>query len=125
MIISPEIDLQYVEIPPLLIQPFVENAIWHGLMHKEFGGKVSILVNLLTENMLEIQIIDNGVGRDKSAEYKSKTATKHKSFGMKVTNERIELINQIYKTDAKVEIEDLYDDTKCGIGTKVTIQIPI
>lgn len=125
MIISPEIDLQYVEIPPLLIQPFVENAIWHGLMHKEFGGKVSILVNLLTENMLEIQIVDNGVGRDKSAEYKSKTATKHKSFGMKVTNERIELINQIYKTDAKVEIEDLYDDTKCGIGTKVTIQIPI
>jgi Histidine kinase/7TM diverse intracellular signalling len=125
MIISPEIDLQYVEIPPLLIQPFVENAIWHGLMHKEFGGKVSILVNLLAENMLEIQIIDNGVGREKSAEYKSKTATKHNSFGMKVTNERIELINQIYKTDAKVEIEDLYDDTKCGIGTKVTIQIPI
>lgn len=125
MIISPEIDQQYIEIPPLLIQPFVENAIWHGLMHKEFGGKVSILINLLAESMLEIQIIDNGVGREKSAEYKSKTATKHKSFGMKVTNERIELINQIYKTAAKVEIVDIYDDKQCGIGTKVTIQIPI
>ncbi|MBP8155670.1 MAG: histidine kinase [Leadbetterella sp.] len=125
MNISPEIDQQYVEIPPLLIQPFVENAIWHGLMHKELGGKVSILVNLLEENMLEIQIIDNGVGREKSAEYKSKTATKHKSFGMKVTNERIDLINQIYKTKAKVEIIDLYDSNQIGIGTKVIIQIPI
>ena len=94
-------------------------------MHKEFGGKVSILVNLVQENMLEIQIIDNGVGREKSAEYKSKTATKHKSFGMKVTNERIDLINQIYKTKAKVEIIDLYDEKQRGIGTKVIIQIPI
>lgn len=125
LIVSPEIDQQYIEIPPLLIQPFVENAIWHGLMHKEFGGKVSILVNLTSENMLEIQIIDNGVGREKSAEYKSKTATKHKSFGMKVTNERIELINQIYKTKAKVEIEDLFDQNHIGIGTKVIILIPI
>jgi sensor histidine kinase YesM len=125
MVISHEIDQQYVEIPPLLIQPFVENAIWHGLMHKELGGKVSILVNLIEENMLEIQVIDNGVGREKSAEYKSKTATKHKSFGMKVTNERIDLINQIYKTKAKVEIIDLYDANHTGIGTKVIIQIPI
>ncbi|MBK9509952.1 MAG: hypothetical protein IPO04_11040 [Cytophagaceae bacterium] len=125
MIISQEIDKQYVEIPPLLIQPFVENAIWHGLMHKELGGKVSIVVNLLEENMLEIQIIDNGVGREKSAEYKSKTATKHKSFGMKVTNERIDLINQIYKTKARVEIIDLYNPNHIGIGTKVIIQIPI
>jgi sensor histidine kinase YesM len=125
MVISHEIDQQYVEIPPLLIQPFVENAIWHGLMHKELGGKVSILVNLIEENMLEIQVIDNGVGREKSDEYKSKTATKHKSFGMKVTNERIDLINQIYKTKAKVEIIDLYDANHTGIGTKVIIQIPI
>jgi sensor histidine kinase YesM len=125
LIVSPEIDQQYVEIPPLLIQPFVENAIWHGLMHKEFGGKVSIFVNLISENMLEIQIIDNGVGREKSAEYKSKTATKHKSFGMKVTNERIDLINQIYKTNAKIDIVDLYDEQNVGVGTKVIIQIPI
>ncbi len=125
MVISTEIDQQYVEIPPLLIQPFVENAIWHGLMHKEFGGKVSIMVNLVQEIMLEIQIIDNGVGRKKSAEYKSKTATNHKSFGMKVTNERIDLINQIYKTNAKVEIVDLYDEKEIGVGTKVIIQIPI
>ncbi|MBK9509949.1 MAG: histidine kinase [Cytophagaceae bacterium] len=125
MQVSTEIDQQYIEIPPLLIQPFVENAIWHGLMHKEFGGKVSILVSLIEENMLEIQVIDNGVGREKSAEYKSKTATKHKSFGMKVTNERIDLINQIYKTNAKVEIIDLYDNFKLAIGTKVLINIPV
>lgn len=125
IIISPEIDQQYVEIPPLLIQPFVENAIWHGLMHKEFGGKVRILINLISGNLLEIQIIDDGVGRQKSAEYKSKTAIKHKSFGMKVTNERIDLINQIYKTSAKVEIIDLYDDLQNSTGTKVIIQIPV
>ncbi len=123
--ISPDIDQQYIEIPPLLVQPFVENAIWHGLMHKELGGKVSISIDLIEESILKIVIIDNGVGRTKAAEFKSKTATKHKSFGMKVTNERINLINQIYKTNASVEIVDLFDDKNNSTGTSVIIQIPI
>ena len=77
------------------------------------------------ESLLEINIIDNGIGRVKSAELRSKTATKHKSYGMKVTSERIALINQIYKTGADVVIHDLTGEDGKPSGTRVTIQIPV
>ncbi len=123
--IAKEIDQQFIDIPPLLLQPFVENAIWHGLMHKEAGGTIWVNIALKTENLLHIEIIDDGVGRAKSAEYKSKSATRNKSFGMKVTSERIELINQIYKTNTQIEIIDLKDSNNNPNGTKVILNIPI
>ena len=64
---------------------------------------------MMTNHCSQINITDNGIGRAKSAELTSKTATKHKSYGMKVTSERIALINQIYKTGANVTIRDLTD----------------
>ena len=120
------VEVDYIEIPPLLLQPYVENAIWHGLMHKEEGGKIDVNVAMkTTESLLEINIIDNGIGRARSAELKSKTATIHKSYGMKVTQERIALINQIYKAGANVTIHDLIDTEGNLSGTRVTIQIPV
>ncbi len=120
------VEMDYIEIPPLLLQPYVENAIWHGLMHKEEGGKIDINVALQKDgSLLEINIIDDGIGRARSAELRSKTATKHKSYGMKVTSERIALINQIYKTGADVSIHDLVDNNGRPAGTQVTIQIPV
>ncbi|HVX28760.1 MAG TPA: histidine kinase, partial [Parafilimonas sp.] len=119
-------ETDYIEIPPLLLQPYVENAIWHGLMHKEEGGKIDVGVSMTKDNsLLQITISDNGIGRAKSAELRSKTATKHKSYGMKVTSERIALINQIYKTGADVKVNDLFDEAGNAAGTKVTIQIPV
>lgn len=118
------VDSSFIEIPPMLLQPYVENAIWHGLMHREDGGRIDINVNLTPkENILVITIKDNGIGRVKAAQLKSKTATAHKSYGTKVTGERLDLINQIYKTGASVTTEDL---TNNGIvkGTLVTIKIP-
>ena len=101
-----------------MLQPYVENAIWHGLMHKEDGGRIDINVSMQKdESLLEINIIDNGIGRAKSAELRSKTATKHKSYGMKVTSERIALINQIYKTGADVCVHDLVDTNGNALGT--------
>lgn len=123
--VAPDVDTDTIQIPPLLVQPFVENAIWHGLMHKEAGGQVSIEVTQPQETMLRITITDDGVGREKAAEYKSKSATRHKSFGMKVTAERIELINQLYQTNTSIEINDLKDEQGRAIGTKVTVEIPI
>jgi len=123
--IDKDIDQQFIEIPPLLLQPFVENAIWHGLMHKEEGGLIQIDITLPQEQLLHIEIIDDGIGREQSAAYKSKSATRNKSYGMKVTNERIELINQIYKTNTKVEIIDLKNDSGEATGTKVVLNIPI
>lgn len=75
--------------------------------------------------MLVIDIIDDGIGRAKAVELNSKTATKHKSYGMKVTSERLALINQVYKTGANVTIHDLTDSNGQPSGTKVTIKIPI
>lgn len=124
--VEANVDLDYIEIPPLLLQPYVENAIWHGLMQKEEGGRIDITVGMVhNESVLAISIIDNGIGRAKSAELNSKTATKHKSYGMKVTSERLALINQIYKSGAHVTIHDIADDNGQPGGTQVTIKIPI
>jgi LytS/YehU family sensor histidine kinase len=123
--VAPEIDQQYTEIPPLLIQPYVENAIWHGLMHKKNGGVINIAVTQSTEQSLLIEISDNGVGRQVAAAYKSKSATRQKSFGMKMTSERISIINQLYKMEADIEIKDIKDDFDNTAGTKVSIKIPV
>jgi tetratricopeptide (TPR) repeat protein len=124
--VEKEVDLDYIEIPPLLLQPYVENAIWHGLMQKEKGGRIDVTVGLQpAESMLVINITDNGIGRARSAELMSKTATKHKSYGMKVTSERLALINRVYKTGAHVAIDDLTGNTGQAIGTRVTIKIPL
>jgi sensor histidine kinase YesM len=123
--VAPGLDIDSIQIPPLLIQPFVENAIWHGLMHKEQGGTVTIDIQQPDETLLHIEVIDDGVGRQKAAEFKSKSVTRQKSFGMKVTSERIELINQLYQTNTRVEIIDLVNAKGQAIGTKVSIDIPI
>ncbi len=122
--IDKNVDSSFIEIPPMLLQPYVENAIWHGLMHKEEGGRIDVGVQVMPdEHTLAITIKDNGVGREKAAQLKSKSATSHKSYGTKVTGERLDLINQIYNTGASVLTEDVLEN---GIiaGTLVTIQIP-
>lgn len=123
--VAPSVDTDTIQIPPLLIQPFVENAIWHGLMHKEEGGTVIIDVQHPSDHLLTVTVTDDGVGRAKAAEFRSKSATKHKSFGLKVTAERIELINQIYHTNTNIQIEDLMDTHGNALGTKIVVQIPI
>jgi sensor histidine kinase YesM len=124
--VDDDVEIDYIEVPPLLLQPYVENAIWHGLMHKEEGGKIDVDISMIrNRSILQINITDNGIGRKRSAELKSKTATTHKSYGMKVTSERIELINQIYRTSAEIKIFDLTDANENPAGTTVTIFIPI
>lgn len=123
--VQPEIDKEFVEIPPLLLQPYVENAIWHGIMHKKKGGKVQIRIEQAAVDVLRVTITDDGIGRARAAELKSKSATRHKSFGMKVTSERIRIINQLYKSLTEVQVHDLVDSEHEACGTKVVITIPI
>ncbi|WP_375448322.1 histidine kinase [uncultured Fibrella sp.] len=123
--VSETIDAEAIQIPPLLLQPFVENAIWHGLMHKEEGGLVRVLVEQPQADRLRIEIADDGVGRAKAAEYKSKSATRNKSFGMKLTADRIELINQLYQTHTRIQVEDLIDEQGRATGTSVIVLIPV
>ncbi|MET7000105.1 tetratricopeptide repeat-containing sensor histidine kinase [Chitinophaga defluvii] len=123
IVVDNSIDIDYIELPPMLIQPYIENAIWHGLMHKEEGGKIEIHLSE-KEEVLIASIKDNGVGRIKAAELKSKSAVIHKSFGMNITNERLELINQKYNITTSVTIIDLYHNGTPA-GTEVIIKIPV
>ncbi len=119
------IDASFLEIPPLLLQPYVENAIWHGLMHKTEGGTVRIRASQPQESLLQLTITDDGVGRTRAAELKSKSASHRKSFGLKMTSERIALVNQLYQTQTQVLIQDLVDAEGQPAGTEVILQIPI
>ncbi len=123
--VDPDIDQQFITISPLLLQPYVENAIWHGLMHKPEGGTVSIAVSQPTDQYLHIEILDDGIGRARASTLKSKSAGKHKSFGMQVTADRIRMINQLYNTQTKAQILDLVAPDGEPLGTKVVLIIPI
>ena len=123
--VSDGLEPEFVEIPPLLIQPYVENAVWHGLMHKKEGGKVTVYIEQAEIHLLRVTITDNGVGRTNAALLKSKSATHHKSFGMKVTSERIQLINQLYQSHTHVDVNDLVNDQGQACGTEVVLTIPI
>jgi sensor histidine kinase YesM len=114
-----------LEVPPLIIQPYVENAIWHGLLHKENDGHLSIRVSMAGESMLQCIIEDNGIGREKAKELKSKTATSRKSLGMQLTENRLGLLNKYSKLNASVEIIDLQNGGNEALGTKVILKIPV
>lgn len=116
------IDSDNVFIPPLLLQPICENAIWHGLMHKEGQGRVDIELSL-QDNILNCTIADNGVGREKAEELNSKTAEREKSMGLKITTERLALLNKEKGVHTFYEIEDLKDENGKAAGTKVILKI--
>ena len=84
-----------------------------------------VAVTLPAEHLLKIEITDNGVGRELAAAYKSKSATTQKSFGLKMTSDRLQIINQLYQINADVKIADMKDDANQVTGTKVIIQIPV
>jgi ligand-binding sensor domain-containing protein/putative methionine-R-sulfoxide reductase with GAF domain len=114
-----------IEVPPLIIQPYVENAIWHGLLHKQTVGHLTIHISLPGNNMLQCVIEDNGIGRAKARELRSKSATTKKSLGMKLTESRLALLNKHAELNASVEIIDLVEPTNEAAGTKVILSIPI
>lgn len=109
-----------VMIPPMVTQPFIENAIEHGQLHLREDGFINISFHKLSDKLLEIKIKDNGIGRKKAQEMKKSEA--HKSMAIGITKERIESLNKKYKTEGKLTFED-YDKTN-EEGTEVTITIP-
>ncbi len=118
-----EDDIEQVLIPPLLLQPYVENAIWHGLMHRKGGGgKLSLRVSR-NAGILLFEIEDNGVGRKRSAELKSKSATHKRSMGMRITSDRMQLARSMFNLNTEVRIIDLYDAAQKPCGTKVIISM--
>jgi tetratricopeptide (TPR) repeat protein len=116
------IDDGNVFVPPLLLQPFAENAIWHGLMHKEGQGRLEIELRI-DEKVLTCAISDNGIGRNKAAAMKSKSAEKQKSLGLQITKERLALLNEEFSSETFFNIEDLFDKEDKPCGTRVTLKI--
>ncbi len=118
--VDEKIDVEAFQIPPMLLQPYIENAIWHGLRYKEEKGFLKITVIHVTNDLLEIKIEDNGIGRKKSAELKTKNQKKQKSKGMGNIKKRIQILNEMYKNKVDVSISDLYNDQT---GTKVSLKL--
>ncbi|MCU0446468.1 MAG: histidine kinase [Microscillaceae bacterium] len=123
--IAQNIEPETLYIPPLLLQPYVENAIWHGLMQKKKAGNLMIFVSLAHNNLLHIEIEDDGIGRAQAQALKSKSALQEKSFGMRITANRIEVINELFNLETKVSIIDLRDENGDPSGTKVVLEIPV
>lgn len=112
-----------VIVPPMIVQPYVENAIWHGLLHrKEPGSKLEIDI-WKNNGELFIKVEDNGIGRKAVESLKSKFPSHKKSHGMTITAKRLEIVNKIYNVDAKVKINDLENGNGKPSGTSVLLQL--
>ncbi|NJM78769.1 MAG: histidine kinase [Flavobacterium sp.] len=121
--IDKNLNLEKIEIPTMFIQPYIENAIWHGLLHKNSIGKLTISFDKIDKNSTKITVEDNGIGRKKAMELKSKQALKNKSHGLKITQDRIDLLNQSQNLKTTSTIIDLKDYNQYPIGTKVELLI--
>jgi len=119
-----DLDIEVLKVPPLVIQPFTENAIWHGLMHKEDKGQLDIDVSK-EDDYLYIKITDNGIGRKKASELASKSATKHKSMGLRITKDRIAMLQKTNGAESPVKIIDLENADGSAAGTEVVIKMPV
>ncbi len=123
LMLDHSIDPAQVVIPPLIIQPYVENAIWHGLLYRERPGGLLLLEIKRVDELLSIKVEDNGVGRQAATDMRSRSALKKKSHGMKITGERLDIVNTTYDVNTNIEVEDLYDENKQGCGTRVLITL--
>lgn len=110
------------ELPPMLIQPYLENAVWHGLRYLDDKGKLGLTFETAGNELL-VTITDNGIGREKSKELKTHNQKKQASIGMQNIENRIVIMNDLFSTNIRVEIGDAYPgEVHCG--TKVTLYIP-
>lgn len=114
--VAPNINQEQISVPTLLIQPYIENSIRHGIVQNVENGKVEVNFSLNSEYLL-CDIIDNGIGRQKSKEIKAKTPFIYKSFGMEVNRERLELLK------SKVDVIDLWDDNGNAAGTHIKLML--
>ncbi len=123
LVIEDDVDINHVHIQPLTLQPFVENAIWHGLMQKKETGKLKIHI-FKNGNMVKIIIEDNGIGRKKAKEIEESGLEETKSFGLKITKDRLSLMESIHGKKSNLKIVDLFDNKKAA-GTKVIITFEV
>jgi len=122
--LNSEIDRQDIEVPPMLIQPFVENAILHAFTGLKKKGKISIKFDL-EDSHIKCIVQDNGIGRQEARKIKEKSKKRfHRSSGIHIIEDRLNTLNEYHKEQLVVHVEDLYDNGTPS-GTRVLIRIPI
>jgi hypothetical protein len=115
-----EIDQDFIAIPPMLIQPYLENAILHGILHKEEKGTITLSFHQQNNTLLCV-IEDDGVGREASQKLRKNSGMRHSPKGMLITDERLQILNRLYSENVYVEIVDLYDQYGRANGTRVIV----
>lgn len=123
ILVDEKLDLLNDQIPPMLIQPYVENAIRHGVSPLEKDGMISIHIKKQDEHIV-CSVLDNGVGREKSKELNKERVKTHQSLGMIITRERLEILNKMSNSSLNVSISDLFENEE-ACGTKVEIFVPL
>jgi hypothetical protein len=124
IIVDDALDADYEQIPSMLLQPYVENSILHGLVPKDAPGFLKI--HFFTKNhFIYVTIEDNGIGRKKAAEIKNQSRKNHASLGMKITTDRLRLLSHVQQLEYTVNFIDLYDANGSATGTLAEIKWPI
>ncbi len=121
--IDPEIDGDETMVPVMLMQPFIENAIWHGILPKKENGHLEITISKAKKGMLKIRIIDDGMGIPKEGTFGREGLKTHISKGMKITQQRLDLISQLTGKELYIHIEDAFPDKQYR-GTAVEFLLP-
>lgn len=122
--VEENINTASIKVPSLILQPFLENALWHGLSSKNDEKNIVLNVYKTSDDFVTISITDNGIGRKEAERINKDKVLKRKSVGINITKARLANFSKRYTTDYKITIEDLYNDTKKPIGTKVIVNIP-
>ena len=127
ILVDHELDTDEIKIPNLMIQPFVENAIWHGLMHKEDDRKIYINFQMKEEEFIVCEVIDNGIGRKRAGEIRQAKSVevKHKSRGMQLIKDKLDILRQQFQSEVLIDISDVTGVGGEVLGTKVLIQLPL
>ena len=119
IIISEQVAINEYQIPPMLLQPYVENAVWHGLRYKETKGLLEIEIKDISDSELQIRIEDNGIGRARSKALKTQNQKRQQSKGMGNIEKRLAILNEMYNDKINVVIVDKPEDS----GTKVLLTL--
>jgi tetratricopeptide (TPR) repeat protein/anti-sigma regulatory factor (Ser/Thr protein kinase) len=120
--VDENIKIQDFCIPPMLLQPYIENAVWHGLRYKKTKGFLDIAITQSEEDEIKIIIADNGIGRTKSKALKTANQQKQNSKGMGNIKTRVSILNTMYKDKVDVSIDDFQDESDTGTQVVVTLK---
>jgi len=123
--IDEKINPENIRVPSLILQPFLENSLWHGLSSKTDDKRIELDIKKESDDYITISITDNGVGRKVSHERKSNKTLQRDSVGIEITRERLFNFSKRFARMYDLKIEDLFDHQNKASGTKVILNIPI